>query len=975
MSFLDELLQLVPLATPRSATTAAANVALHPAAPPATGVAGATGPASAAAPTARNAVPTPSVVRHGVLTHKTGGPPLGGTPPARVHAVLGPGATFRGLARMLLPVYAGLTGADKLNEDLLAKGLVVYDRDLLRAGTWEHHKVGMLLPLPIEIDGNSGAWTVNAVEVVGWAGAFSAGWRDRLDKPPSALDVLEPAKIEGEAGAIVAPPGTMARAPALWERAMRNPSEAVLTFVSAVGQLQRKGVGGPGLALTFALTAVQGALPHHVALLASTTAGNGILRRVRQALAFDPPPPGTNGAKLTDARKLVDDALFHGPAASRTLAPHAEVPETVEVLDPRQGPAKPKVGARTDPAGGLHRLVLGRDLAVGRMAATRSGTPARTWTGPRIDGRLDLEPFLKDDAAGLNPAGLADRAGRITLLDVFGIGGGRLDAVRANDDHLLTVGLGDWSAADDAGLAALLFQFKQGAPDEFDLFFGVHRLDVDQHPADATRFRLKSVADDGRTTTPLDTVDMRRSFLGGTTKVAGGDVTFGTEWPARFRFAALVSRRYRRQQVLLALPKLPHSAIEIAIASVDPFPSKPYELALSPSTALQTAMNARVPAFLRARPAGVASRLTMSGAVIDLAPVGLAQPTYASSQDVDDKDTGDDTLNIGSMAKMVAMYAAFELRFRLGKALDAAMLAHLPVASAGWESGFLPLVDKIWRPQIARGFPLLDTTKQRMPKWDQMFRFAAGGTFDFTHGTATDDQIVERDLDTPQPDMAFLELIKSMVFMSNAIAASRVIGAVGYPYINGLLREGGFWNPGTSRGIWMSGNYVTGGGWKTDAHGRDVDLVTLSARGARHYKATTNFVGNAKQLARLLALAAQKRLFDGPSPTATAACDQMVTIMRRHDIPPLRLPDKSFIQDALAAPPNKAFSKLGIGVAAPPSPLQGVHDGAILERTKGAHLLRYVVVALGGYRGVTLNFPHYQAFIRELDSALDSGHP
>ena len=94
----------------------------------------------------------PATVKHGALVHKDAGPARGSPLPARVVAVLGPGATFQGLAATLLPIYAGATGAKPLTADELANGLVVYNRDLLPAGTWGNHQVGLCLPLPIEID-------------------------------------------------------------------------------------------------------------------------------------------------------------------------------------------------------------------------------------------------------------------------------------------------------------------------------------------------------------------------------------------------------------------------------------------------------------------------------------------------------------------------------------------------------------------------------------------------------------------------------------------------------------------------------------------------------------------------------------------------------------------------------------------------------------------------------------------------------
>src|SRR5439155_25442716 len=73
MSTLEDVLDLVPLAARKALATRESNVALLP----------------ATAPTA---------VRHGTLVHNDAGPPGDDTPPTRVIAILGPGATFRGIA-------------------------------------------------------------------------------------------------------------------------------------------------------------------------------------------------------------------------------------------------------------------------------------------------------------------------------------------------------------------------------------------------------------------------------------------------------------------------------------------------------------------------------------------------------------------------------------------------------------------------------------------------------------------------------------------------------------------------------------------------------------------------------------------------------------------------------------------------------------------------------------------------------------
>src|SRR5262249_7403589 len=277
-------------------------------------------------------------------------------------------------------------------------------------------------------------------------------------------------------------------------------------------------------------------------------------------------------------------------------------------------------------------------------------------------------------------------------------------------------------------------------------------------------------------------------------------------------------------------------------------------------------------------------------------------------------------------------YAAHELRFRLRKAKDAAKAAGLNIAPAGWHVRFVAAVRKTWLAQIARGFPGFNTSMPaRVPALRTMFAFTAGGHIDLRTGHVPVARIVALNLKPPTSDMRFADLMLSMILMSNAKAAGLVIDAVGYPYLNGTLREGGFFEPASKQGIWVSGNYDSRD-WKPG-----VDAMAVSARGTVHYKATTNFVGKARQFAPLLTLAARHQLFDGDATT----CDDMLAVMTKTGIPGA---DNCFVKLAIedtGATVTLADSKIGIGDQAPGSQLSGISDCALIERPKGATTLRY----------------------------------
>jgi hypothetical protein len=929
-----------------------------------------------AAPKASNVrlVPQPPTVtvsiRHGSLVHGHAGPPGGDDRPARVVAVLGPGATIDGLASVLKPIFDRATGVPAgvalLTPDELAKGLSTYVAGVLPPGPGQR-KAGLLLPLPIEV-GPGNVWTVNFPAVRSWIGVdLLPGWLSSRSSPTVVLPVPEPAQIEGEASALLAAPGAAA---ALWDRALRNPSEVVFTFYAAVRLRHR---ASPADALRFVLAFLDRAKDHHLGLLAVTTPGHAILRRCRTALAA-PRPDDVTATKLDAARALVEGAFFTGPPATSSSVKHEDVPLTDDLVGERFGVAIATPGAPTDPVGGLHGFVLGRDVAVGRP--TFSGAQPG-FLGPTFDGRLRLDPVVTDDIGGLNPTDDATLNGKLALLGADGIfPGTRIDGVSSQSPEVLTAGLGSWAINEPTQLPALLFDLQDEAPDDYDLFFGIHGLVVDRDPADATRFRLRRAST--ATVSFLIPPDQLPAFFGATTG-SDGVVRFGPEWAARFRLAALVSRPWRRVQIRHVLRRLVIDPHELAVATVNPFPS-PYVLALDgggPAPSVQAALLARVaptdvPGLpVEAGPVGswlpastAESRKTLAGFVIDL--TGAPAVPHAAGFNPDE------TFYIGSTGKSVALYAALELRSRLRLAVAAAGDAGFDFRPAGWDKRFAAIVRKTWAARVARGFPPeLDTNMpERFPKLDRMFRYTAAA---HPSGRAT----MAGQIDFLP---AFHTQATIMVVQSDAGGASRVIDAVGFPYLNGALREAGFYDPGSRRGLWISGNYRSTD-WRPKT---EPEPGVLSPRGAKHYQPTSNYMGTPRQLARLFALAGTRGLFGDPT-----ASDDMVRYLRK-DNSTDPLVTTSWIKESVkATPPGVGarpaggaalapltwVSKLGIGDASKVHGRSGHSDAAILERRHppgpGGVMLRYVAVFLGGFAN---ELGTYERFVQEMDAVVAARH-
>jgi hypothetical protein len=199
--------------------------------------------------------------------------------------------------------------------------------------------------------------------------------------------------------------------------------------------------------------------------------------------------------------------------------------------------------------------------------------------------------------------------------------------------------------------------------------------------------------------------------------------------------------------------------------------------------------------------------------------------------------------------------------------------------------------------------------------------------------------------------MKFHEWLDLSIRYSNNFAADKVITALGFPYINGVLRQAGFQSPrdpATGRRadprngpLFIAGSYDNHD-WKPGP-----DLGNLTKRGEKHYKGNTNFMGSAYDVARLLASVAMNTAFKGDN--QKQACQEFLDLMRKG-------PDidgnESFIAKGLQAkyePRLTLSSKIGICDPAPGKP-QGSCDCALVKRTFSVGETSYVLAVLGGYK-------------------------
>jgi uncharacterized membrane protein YgcG len=344
----------------------------------------------------------------------------------------------------------------------------------------------------------------------------------------------------------------------------------------------------------------------------------------------------------------------------------------------------------------------------------------------------------------------------------------------------------------------------------------------------------------------------------------------------------------------------------------------------------------------------------------DMANTGVINCIEAASHDADVRDlcgglvdvTGDpalppysghndtDVLFVGSLAKIYAMYVAFELRRRVTKhAKDMIANGVSTTTAAGIAKVFADL-KTAWKPQLDAAFPGLPS---QFPDLTQIFTLAADGEASFTQ---SDPPLTDAELfaigEFGTPKGKFLDWMKLMLGFSNDQAASLCIRALSYPYLNGVLGSAGFFNKATNEGLWISGDY-RGNDWLPNQSGQPQNRAgqKLTPRWAQlQGRQKSNFTGTAYQVARLLSAIAQGVLVD------SASCKEMIDIM---GVP--------FMRDALsgAAPPRPVTNivgKVGIGDETNAS----LHDCAIVTVDRGADpALHYVAVVLGAFDITKMN--------------------
>jgi hypothetical protein len=155
----------------------------------------------------------------------------------------------------------------------------------------------------------------------------------------------------------------------------------------------------------------------------------------------------------------------------------------------------------------------------------------------------------------------------------------------------------------------------------------------------------------------------------------------------------------------------------------------------------------------------------------------------------------------GSLLKVAAMYAAFQLRSAVNDLGATMSVATDPDPFKKIKDTFDDQIDQeVPRIKGTRGI----TREMRIPKYSDIFTATQSGghyTFDFAIGPDDSDD------DHHKPASTFFANLKRMIIGSHNISAMACIRALGYSWINGVLQKAGFFLPLTDNGIWLAGDY------------------------------------------------------------------------------------------------------------------------------------------------------------------------
>jgi GH24 family phage-related lysozyme (muramidase) len=234
----------------------------------------------------------------------------------------------------------------------------------------------------------------------------------------------------------------------------------------------------------------------------------------------------------------------------------------------------------------------------------------------------------------------------------------------------------------------------------------------------------------------------------------------------------------------------------------------------------------------------------------------------------------------GSMLKIAAMFAAFQLRHvvnRLGATLDPAKVTDA--------AKFFAAVRKEFDSQILKASDIIKsatTDGKRAPQYDRIFTPAQDGAGKWSVKFRSD----------ADPKLDFAGHLKNMVVDSHNPSAGVCIQALGFSWIDGLMQKAGLFDAKVKRGIWLAGDYLLPRDFIVKAHEHgtgDADTneeFDLGVGGWNEVRIPSENDGDSKQCttcidaARLFVLLVDQKLVAKTDPVDTAN-DEMLDLMHQ----------------------------------------------------------------------------------------------
>ncbi len=239
----------------------------------------------------------------------------------RMSIIIGPNDTLLTIAQRLLLVWnstqpfvppgtAGARPVALLTAEQLAKGLLVYNRYYLAVPSMTEWKVGLRFPLPIDVNQVTGERTLNPDVIATWAGTFDPAWFPLLGMPPAGTVAPTQVALQRSVQTFLQEtPTPTARGIHLSARAMTNARETE-PFIQEV--FRQAASETFDLALAF----MDQIVLHQFDLLASQTAGQGIIGTIRNALANAPARPSSRQQQNLDRANRLLNRLGVSSAAT-----------------------------------------------------------------------------------------------------------------------------------------------------------------------------------------------------------------------------------------------------------------------------------------------------------------------------------------------------------------------------------------------------------------------------------------------------------------------------------------------------------------------------------------------------------------------------------------------------------------------------------------------------------------------------------